>query len=59
MIVARQTSGSIPSGPSDLYLRLLRGEITPKKYAERVKKNVDRQLGRQGRAGSVKRSLAS
>jgi hypothetical protein len=33
--------GSIPAGPSDQYLLLLKGEITPEEYAKSVKKRVD------------------
>ena len=33
--------GSIPAGPSEQYLRLLKGEITPGEYAKSVKKRVD------------------
>ena len=32
--------GSIPTGPSKLYLSLLRGKITPEDYAKRAKKRV-------------------
>ena len=32
--------GSIPTGPSDSYLRLLKGEITPEEYAKSVEKRV-------------------
>jgi hypothetical protein len=39
-------------GPSENYLRLLRGEITPKAYADKVRKNVDRQIGREKRAAA-------
>jgi hypothetical protein len=33
-------------GPSNLYLRLLRGEISPKEYADKVRRNVDRRIGK-------------
>lgn len=32
--------GSIPTGPSELYLQLLKGEISPEDYAERAKKRI-------------------
>jgi hypothetical protein len=32
--------GSIPMGPSELYLQLLKGEITPETYAEKAKKRI-------------------
>lgn len=35
--------GSIPAGPSELYLDLLKGKITPEAYAKRAKKRVQRE----------------
>lgn len=32
--------GSIPTGPSELYLSLLKGKITPEAYAKKAKKRV-------------------
>lgn len=32
--------GSIPTGPSKLYLNLLRGKISPEDYAKQAKKRV-------------------
>lgn len=32
--------GSIPTGPSELYLQLLKGEIKPEDYAKRAKKRL-------------------
>lgn len=32
--------GSIPTGPSELYLNLLRGKISPEDYAKQAKKRV-------------------
>ena len=29
--------GSVPTGPSELYLKLLKGEIAPAEYNKRVK----------------------
>lgn len=39
--------GSIPTGPSDLYLRLLKGEITPKSYAKQAKKRGQEESRRK------------
>lgn len=51
--VTDKPKGAQPVGPSKAYLRLLRGEATAKAYADKVKKNVDRQIGRAtGRAAS-------
>jgi hypothetical protein len=54
----KQASGSVPTGPSDLYLRMLRGEVSPKRYVARVKKTVDRQIGKQA-ANGARRSAAT
>jgi hypothetical protein len=32
--------GSVPTGPSELYLKLLKGEITPEEYARAAKKRA-------------------
>lgn len=32
--------GSIPTGPSTLYLNLLKGKISPEDYAKQAKKRV-------------------
>ena len=32
--------GSVPTGPSELYLKLLKGEITAEEYAKQAKKRV-------------------
>lgn len=44
--------GSIPTGPSDLYLQLLKGDISPQDYAEQAKKRIqdearERPIGRR------------
>lgn len=39
----RRDAGSIPTGPSEQYLRLLKGEISAKDYAKSVEKRVDKQ----------------
>ena len=36
--------GSIQTGPSELYLQLLKGEITPEDYAKRAKKRIQRKI---------------
>jgi hypothetical protein len=33
-------SGSMPAGPSSDYLRLIRGELSPREYVKRVKKQA-------------------
>ena len=38
--MGKPVGGSIPTGPSEQYLRLLRGEIEPKEYAASVEKRV-------------------
>lgn len=35
--------GSIPAGPSELYLELLKGKISPEDYAKKAKKRVQRE----------------
>lgn len=35
--------GSIPTGPSELYLDLLKGKITPEDYAKKAKRRVHRE----------------
>ncbi len=43
--------GSIPAGPSEQYLLLLKGEITPEEYAKSVKERVDaRPNGKEERS---------
>jgi hypothetical protein len=32
--------GSIPTGPSELYLQLLKGDISPEDYAKQAKKRI-------------------
>lgn len=39
--------GSIATGPSNLYLRLLKGEITPKSYAKQAKKRGQEESRRK------------
>lgn len=33
-------SGSVPTGPSEAYLRLLKREITPEEYAKSVRQRL-------------------
>ncbi len=44
------SEGSVPTGPSEEYLRLLKGQITAEDYAKGVKKRVSaqRQNGNSG-----------
>jgi len=35
--------GSIPTGPSDQYLKLLKGEMAPEEYVKSVQKRVEDQ----------------
>jgi hypothetical protein len=35
--------GYIPIGPSELYLQLLKGEITPEAYAKQAKKRIQEE----------------
>jgi hypothetical protein len=41
----------IPTGPSEQYLRLLKGEISPEEYARSVEKRVDEQRRRGDKGG--------
>jgi hypothetical protein len=45
-------SGSVPTGPSELYLRLLKGEITPEEYARRAKKRVQEESRQRPATGA-------
>ena len=49
--------GSIPMGPSELYLRLLKGEITPEDYAKQAKKRIQNEANErpQGRRTATQR----
>lgn len=46
------SEGSIPTGPSEAYLQLLKGRITPEDYVKGVKKRVSDQR----QTGSSRRS---
>lgn len=35
--------GSIPIGPSELYLKLLKGEIKPEEYARQAKRRIQEE----------------
>jgi hypothetical protein len=39
--------GSMPPGPSDLYLDLLKGKISPEEYAKRAKKRLHEEARKQ------------
>jgi hypothetical protein len=41
--------GSIPMGPSELYLQLLKGEITPEAYAKQAKKRIQSEANERPR----------
>lgn len=38
--MSKRIGGSLPTGPSEQYLRLLKGEIRPDEYAASVEKRV-------------------
>lgn len=45
--------GSVPTGPSEAYLRLLKQEITPEEYAKSVRKRLREDRSSNGaRAGT-------
>lgn len=50
--------GSIPIGPSDLYLRLLKGEITPEEYAKRAKKRIQSEARKRPSSTAAQRERA-
>jgi hypothetical protein len=50
--MAMASQGSVPTGPSEQYLRLLKGEISPEKYAKGVKKRV-RAARKNGSTGAA------
>jgi hypothetical protein len=47
--------GSIQTGPSELYLQLLKGEITPEDYAKRVKKRIQDEARERPAATTAQR----
>jgi hypothetical protein len=52
--------GASTGGPDELYLQLLKGEISPKEYAATVRQRVNRRLGvKPSRSGRAKRASAS
>lgn len=51
------SEGSVPTGPSEAYLRLLKGQITPEDYTKGVKKRVSAQRQNGDSARSLKRPL--
>jgi hypothetical protein len=50
--------GSIPTGPSALYLRLLKGEITPEDYAKQAKKRIQEEARKRPVAAATQRQVA-
>jgi hypothetical protein len=44
--------GSIPTGPSDLYLNLLKGTISPEDYAKKAKKRVREEARKPAKSGA-------
>jgi hypothetical protein len=50
--------GSIPTGPSELYLQLLKGEITPEAYAKKSKKRIQEEARKRPSAGATQRQRA-
>jgi hypothetical protein len=50
--------GSIPTGPSELYLQLLKGEITPEKYAKQAKKRVQEEARKRPSSTATQRQRA-
>jgi GAF domain len=54
-------SGSIPMGPSELYLQLLKGEISPESYAEQAKKRIHATANERpkGRRTAVQRQRST
>jgi hypothetical protein len=53
--------GSIPMGPSELYLQLLKGEITPEDYAKQAKKRIQNEAGERpkGKRTAAQRQRAT
>ena len=51
-------SGSSPTGPSEQYLRLLKGDITPEEYARSVEKRVDQLRHGDGSANGKRKTGA-
>ena len=53
--------GSIPMGPSGLYLQLLKGEITPEDYAKRAKKRIQNEANERpkGKRTATQRQRAT
>jgi hypothetical protein len=52
--MSQRNGGTAQPGPSELYLKLLKGEITPEEYAKRVRRSVDRKLhGERKRAAAA------
>jgi hypothetical protein len=52
--------GSIPTGPSEIYLQLLKGEISPEDYARQAKKRIQSEARERprGRRTATQRQRA-
>ena len=52
--------GSIPTGPSEIYLQLLKGEISPEDYARQAKKRIQSEARERprGRRAATQRQRA-
>jgi hypothetical protein len=48
--------GSIPSGPSGLYLDLLKGRISPEDYAKKAKKRVQEDARKRPAAAQAQQA---
>lgn len=53
--------GSIPMGPSELYLQLLKGEITPENYAKQAKRRIQNEANERpkGKRSATQRQRAT
>jgi hypothetical protein len=50
--------GSVPTGPSELYLSLLKGTITPEEYAKKAKKRAQEEARQRPVSKATKRQRA-
>jgi hypothetical protein len=55
--MAMASQGSVPTGPSEQYLKLLKGDLSPEAYAKGVKKRV-RAERRNGASGDAAKAAA-
>jgi hypothetical protein len=56
---ATSNGGSVPTGPSEEYLRLLREEISAEEYAKRVKRRLREWPNGRSRTGLTGRGESS